>query len=787
LFRYPVFTLSAVAVLALGMGATTAIYTLVRGLLLEPLAIPNASRAVWIRRVAPQSSASVGLTYTEFVEFQEMTRSFEKMSALYRATWNMTGEGQPERLQGARVATGFLDTLGVRPYLGRSFRPAEYHVGSDNVALISYALWQRRFGGDRDVLGRRMMLDGVPQEIAGVLPPGLPLVEEYDLIEPFPVESGYAKSRNARLFWALGRLKPGISLDQARAESGSIAAELVRRQADSTGYGFHMTTFPDRLVGDVRPTLWAFAAAVGCLLLIACSNVASLLLARGAGRIREMGVRAAVGASRGRLTRQLMVESGLLALIAGGLAYPLAVESVRLLLALDPHALPRAGQIHAGLGVMAFCFLLSLVAAAVFGAAPAWRVSSVDVQSVLRDGGRSGTPGREGNRLRSALVVLEVALGLALLTTAGLMARSFRQLTLVEPGWDPSRVVTMQIGLTNARYRESAPRLHFFETLLAQIERMPDVVAAGGTNILPLEPYTNATGVWTDAQPEKTPADQIQTDLRVITPGYFRAMGVRLVQGRVFTWSDQGAQPRVTILNQAFARERFPGGALGRHIFLDAGNGPIPLQIVGVVADYHEASLAQGPLREMFVSYGEAALGSQMLAIRTRGDPMQVMPAVRAAMTEIDPDVPLYDLRTMREQVRQSIAVPRLRSALLAVFSAVAMILAALGLYGLIACSVAERKREIGIRVALGARPEEVRWMVVKHGLKLTALGLAGGLVGSAVAARLLRGLLFGVSAADPVTYLGASTLFLGVALLASYLPAYKATRTDPMIALREE
>ncbi len=788
LFRTPAFSFAAALVLALGLGATTAIFTLVERVLLSPLPYPDADRLVWIWNVPPRSGAGLrGLFATDIDEIRQGSRLFESMGGAFPGSWNVTGAGEPQRLAGVRVTADFFPTLGIQPQAGRLFLPEEYHAGREMVALLSYSFWQNHLGGDPNIVGRRISMDGVSFEIVGVMPREFAMSADYDLWAPLPPESPYASGRNWRWVQTCGRLKPGVQPIEAQAELNRIAADLASRHPEDRGFGLKLITFLDQEVGSVRKTLWIFAAAVGCVLLIACANVASLLLARGAVRVREMAVRAAVGASRGALVRQLLVESGLLAIAGVLLGLPLALFGVRLLIALDPRALPRTEEIHLDARILGFSFLLALGTALIFGIVPALRASRAGIRGVLTTAGRGGTGGKQGSRLRSILVVTEVALGVVLLASAGLLARSFRQLTEVRPGYDISSIVAMQFSLSDVRYKDLTRCEKFFERLLSELEQMPGVASAGTTNYLPLRKVKQTAGVWLDSQPVHSDETKIVVDNRVVSPDYFRAMGVPLVAGRFFTWSDRTDSPKVAMVNDAFVRAFFPrGSALGKRVTMDVGS-PWTGEIIGVVGGFRESDLAEEPRPELFTPYAQTTIPGNTLVVRSAGGTADVLNAVRGALGSVDPDVAFYNVRTMQQQVTESMAQPRLRSALLAVFSLVALILASLGIYGVIACSVAERRKEIGIRVALGARPSEVRGMILAQGMKLTAIGLALGLVGAAAATRLIEGFLFGVRASDPFTYTVTCAVFLAVAILASYLPARRAMRVDPIVALREE
>jgi putative ABC transport system permease protein len=789
LFRTPVFSIVAMLVLALGLGATTAIFTLVEGVLLSPLPYAQAQRLVWIWNVPPRSGAGLrGLFASDIEEINRESHNFESLGGAFPGSWNVTGVGEPTRLAGARVTSGYFPTLGTSPLIGRLFSPEEYRVGREMVVIFSYSFWQNHLGGDPNIVGRRIAMDGVSFEIVGVMPREFSPTGDSDLWAPLPPESPYAAGRAWRWVQTCGRLKPGVTPAEAQAELNGIAANLAARYPEDHGYGLRVVTFLDQEVGSVRKTLWIFTGAVACVLLIACSNVASLLLARGAARVKEMAVRAAVGASRGALIRQLLLESSLLAISGAVLGLPLAVLGVRLLIALDSQALPRAQEIHLDARVLAFSFVLAIATAILFGIVPALRGSKVGLRGVLTEGGRSGSSGRSGNWLRSVLVVIEVALGVVLMASAGLLAHSFRELSLVRPGYDASNVVAAQFALSEVGYRDLTRCVRFFERLTTQLEQTPGVEGAGTTNHLPLRKDKQTAGIWLDSQPVHSTETRIVLDNRVVSPGYFRAIGVPLLSGRFFAWTDRTDSAKVAIVNDAFTREFFPrGDALGKRVTMDMGNSQWVGEIVGVVGSFRETDIAEEPHPELFTAYSQTTTPGNTLVVRSASGTADVVGEIRQAVANLDPDVAFYNVRTMKQQVADSVAQPRLRSALLVLFSIVALLLASLGIYGVIACSVAERKREIGIRIALGAEPSDVRGMVLGRGLKLTGIGLALGLVGAAAATRLIEGFLFSVSASDPFTYLATCGVFLAVALLASYLPARRAMRVDPIIALREE
>ncbi len=789
LVREPSFALISAIVLALGIGAATAIFTLVHSLLLEPLPYPDSSRLVWISGTPPNMSrGSSALMGADFLEIRDRNHSFSSVAAMLGGGWIVTGGGDPETIMGARVTPGFFETLGIMPMLGRVFLPEEHRLGREMEVIFSYRYWQRRFGGDPSMIGRRVTLDGIPYEVVGIAPANFPLEGAYDMWAPLQMDSAYATGRRARLVRAFGRLKPGVSIEQAQTELNAIASELGSRFANDRGYSIALVTFLDREVGRVRQSLWIFAAAVGCVLLIACSNAASLLLARGAARSREMALRTAIGASRGAMIRQMLVESATIAVIGGSLGLPLAAAAVRTLIRFYPDALPRASEIRIDFTVFEFALLISLLTGIIFGIVPAIRASRVALTDLLKDGGYNASAGRAGNRFRAGLVIVEVALGVILTAAAGLLGRSLQALHSVDPGYRVRNVLTLALAAMGPKYRDLEECRRFYQRLIEQVGQMPGVESAAATNWLPLNPARNSAGIWPDAQPVHSSDTKIILDNRVVAPGYFKSLGVPILAGRDFDWTDRPDTPRVMIVNDVFARQFYPGGnAIGHRVTMDVGGTEVTSEIVGVSGSFRELSLAEPPRPELFTPYSQTTIAGQTLIVRTVDDPATHVAAIRKLAAEIDPNVPIYQVGTMKEQVDQSLSPHRLRSALLGAFSAVALLLAAIGLYGVIACGVAERRQEIGIRMAIGARHNQVRRMVVARGLTLTAFGLVLGFAGAAAAAKLLEGFLFGVSRTDPATFFATAAIFLAVAFVASYFPARRATTVDPLIVLRRE
>jgi putative ABC transport system permease protein len=785
--REPAVVITAVAVLALGIGSSTAIFTVLQKLVLEPLPFAQADRLQWISRFAPGDPATLrDLTGPEFTEFQKRNSFFEKTAAIRPGLVTITGPGEPELVQMATVTQDFFPALQGRIAEGRLFHSEEYVRGHNREAILTYQFWQRYFRGDPGILGKQIDLDGLRLEVVGILALDFPLDQEYQVLSPLVVDSPALES-NVRAFRVFGRLKANLTASEAKAEAQSVAVQLGELQPAALDWGFRLIPFSDKILGNVRQTLWALTAAVACLLLIVCANATSLFLARSASRAREMAIRAALGAQRRHLIAQLLGESILMALLGGVLSYPLALLVLRTVLLLDPSVLPRLYQIRPDIWTLVFCVLLSVLTGLAFGAVPAWRASRVDLQSVLREGDRSGSASRRSTLFRASLVSAQVALGVVLLTISLLMARSMERLSNVPAGFEPRGVLTFQVTMTGQRHRRPENQLSFYEELIRRLELLPGVNAVGSSILLPLDGEIHLTSVWLDSQPEKSPRTLIQTDLREVTPGFFAALGIPLRGGRMFTWADRSLSPSVAIVNRAFEKAYYPAGAVGRRLIQNAYSGPRTLEIVGVAEGVRDMSLSEEPRPELFLALAQSPVEIQAFVVRANGVLSALTPAIRREAAAVDPLVPIENVRTMQENVNRSISTPRLRSTLLALFAGVAVFLSALGLYGLISLIVVERRREIGIRMALGAQLGAVRRMVVANGLAWAAAGVAAGLAGAYVAARWIESLLYGVQPGDMLVYLAATILFLGVAAAASYLPVRRITSSEPMIALREE
>jgi predicted permease len=785
--REPVFLVTAVAVLALGIGSSTAIFTVLQKLVLEPLPFAEADRLLWISRFAPGDPKTLrDLTGPEFVEFQKRNSCLENIAAIRPGLVTVTAPGEPELVQLANVTQDFFAALRGNLSGGRVFLAEEYARGHNREAILNYAFWRRYFRGDPTVLGKQIDLDGLRVQVVGILAEDFPLDQEYQILSPL-VNDSPALQSNVRAFRVFGRLRAGVAITEASAEAQSVAVQVTELQPSGAGWGFRLTRFSDKILGNVRQTLWAFTAAVACLLLIVCANATSLFVARAAGRAREMAIRAAVGAQRSHLIYQLLGESTLVALLGGLLSYPLALGVLRAVLLLDPSVLPRLYQVRPDAWTVLFCFVLSTLTGLAFGAVPAWRASRVDLQSVLREGDRSGSASRRASVFRAVLVSAQVALGVILLTASFQFARSLERLANVPAGFEPRGVLTFQVTMTGQRHRRQENQLAFYEELIRRVELLHGVEAVGSSTILPLDGEIHLTGVWLDSQPERTPQTLIQTDLREVTPGFFPALGIPLRSGRMFTWADRSTSPAVAIVNRAFEQAYYPQGALGHRIIQNTYGGPQTLEIVGVSGSMRELSLDQEPRPELFLPLAQSTVEIQTFAVRASGVLSAMVPAIRQEAAGVDALVPIEKFQTMQENVNRSISTPRLRRTLLALFAAVAVLLSALGVYGLISLVVVERRREIGIRMALGATLAEARWIVVSNALAWTGAGVLVGLGAAYAASRWLESLLYGVQPGDGLVYLGSMILFVLVAAMASYLPVRRITSQEPMAALRDE
>ncbi len=787
LARNPGYAAVAVLTLALGLGASTAIFTVVNAVLLRPLPFAEPDRLVYLRESKlpqlPEFSVSPG----NFLAWQAQNGAFEAMAAYGGGSFNLTGAGEPERLVGDRATANLFDLLGIRPVVGRTFTPDEDRAGGPPVVLLSYGLWQRRFGGDPGVVGRVISLNGLPYTVVGVLPVAMQALRTTtQLWVPMAFTAQEGERYGSHYLRAVGRLKPGATLAQARADLDTIARRLeAEHPDDDTGWRVLAFSLPAYATQQVRPALLILLGAVGLVLLVACANVANLQLARGLGRQKELAVRAALGAGRAQLVRQLLVESLLVALAGGVLGLVLAEWLLGALLALAPAVRPRSGDIGLDLGAVGFALAVSALAPLLFGLLPSLQVSRADLRGTLNAGGRGAQPGlRQGTR--RALIVTEMALAAILLVGAGLLARSFQHLQQVDPGFVASDAVAASLALPHARYPDRADAYRFYEALVARVAHLPGVEAAGATGSLPFGD-DHVEAITLEGRPPVPISERPPTNYYSVSPGFFAAMGIRLLRGRLFTEQDGPGAPRVCVINETFAQRFFPDGrAIGRRV--DVSMDPEGWrEVVGVVADVKQYGLTQDATNQFYEPYGQAPARYMTLVVRTVGDPASVMPAVRRAVRALDPNLPIGEIRTLDDLVAQSIGPQRFSALLLATFAVAALFLAVMGLYGVLAYAVGQRTLEIGVRVAHGAGSARVLAMFLREGLGLALVGTGLGLAGALLVTRLLSGLLFGVEARDPATLVLASLTIVVVSTLASFVPAYKATRVDPVVALRGE
>ncbi len=777
--RNPGMTAVAVLALALGIGANTAMFSVVNTVLLRPLPFKDPDRLLWLWPTNP--SRSFPFAFTDYSIFSEWRKcqSLESISAYSPGSANLTTGGDPDRIALMRVNSPFFSMLGVRPFLGRDFLPEEDVRGARRVAILDYKLWQRRFGSDPKAINRQMQLDGEPYTIVGVLPAGFEFTgRETDLF--VPIARSTSRTEEHLSVGAYARLKPGATAKRVEAEIDAVYRALEKEAPHALkGWTVRAWRVRDFMVRDVRLSLLVLLGAVALVLLIACANVANLLLARAGSRQRELAMRTALGAGRGRLIRQLLTESTLLGLLGGGVGLLLAWWGVKLLPLVGPERFPFLKEASIDIRVLGFTLAATLLTGLLFGAAPALSASRARVYETLKEGGAGTGESLGRNRFRSALVVAEVALALLLMIGASLMMRSLLRLQETRPGFNPEGLLTASISLPMSKYPEPAQRAAFYNRMLDRIEVIPGVKAASMTSSLPLSGHNQGVGLVIEGAPPPRPGEVPILYTRSVDRRYFQAMQVPLKRGRFFTEQDSGAV-RVAVINETMAKRYWPDkDPVGKRF----GNGRDWITVVGVAGDLRHMSLAQTPDPEYFEPYPQNPRPEMVLTVRTGADPMRLAPALRAAVREVDSDQPVSRLGSMSERVSESTASRRFSVALLAIFAALALALAAVGIYGVISFSVTRRTREIGIRMAMGARTGDVVRMVVGQAVLLAAIGVALGIAGGLALTRVIGSLLYNVSATDPATFVAVSLVLIGVAALASYIPARRAARIDPTVA----
>jgi putative ABC transport system permease protein len=791
----PGFAAVTILTLALGIGANTAIFSVINAVLLRPLPFGTPNQLCVITESLP-SVPVVGPSYQNFQDFRDRAKSFSAMSATRITTLTLTGAGEPERLPAQMTSASMFPLLGVSATMGRTFAPEEDRAGGPQVVLLSYGFWRRHFAGSADVLDKSITLDNKSYTIIGVLPADYQLLVPSDVYVPF---EPWAKTLPDDRNWhpgitAVGRLRTGVTMALAQSEMKIIAGNLAQEYPIyDTGMGADVTSMRDRLVSNVRPALLVMLAAVGLVLLIACGNIANLLLARATGRRQEIAVRTAMGASRSRIVRQLLTESSLLALVGAAAGVLLAWGSIAWLLRLGGTALPNVSPVTVDSRVLLFAAALAVLSGVLFGLAPAFQTASIDLRNALNEATRGATGSRAQRHVRSALIVAEVGLALFLLVGAGLLLRSFERLASQLPGFRPENLLVADIPLSQNAYPASVERMEFFDRLLEKLRAAPGVRTVGAATTLPVAGTGSAIHFNIEGRAPKSPHDYVIIGYRPVSAGYLETLGVPLLRGRLVTQSDTEKAPYVAVINQAANRQYFPDvDPIGRRIQLGAiPDASVPwMEIVGIVGDLKQ-DLAGDPKAEMYVPVRQGDSLLPVLAVsvvmRTERDPLGEASALRSVVRDINPNQPVVRVRTMEENISGSVSMPRFRATLLAIFAGAALLLAVVGLYGLMVYTVNQRVHEIGIRVALGADRGDVLRMVIAQGLKLAIAGVLVGVLSSLALGRILSGFLYGVSPTDPMTILGVAALLIFVALLASYLPAKRATRVDPMVALRYE
>ena len=801
LLKSPGFSAVAIITLALGIGGNTAMFSIVHSVLLKPLPFPNSERLISVNET---DSRRPGLpdtfSYPDFFDYRAQNRTFEGMATYRDASFNLTGVGQPQHLDGQVVSSDFFSVLGVKPALGRGFRREEEQAGRW-VVVVSHQLWQSKFGSDPNIVGRTITLDNRSYTVIGVAPAGFEFPVEYPAPQLWGSMARDAdpgggtpatapENRGAHFLSVIGRLKPGVTLAQAQTETDLIARRLAHQYPDSNTRRAVTVLIPQlqRMVGNVRSALLVLLAAVGFVLLIACANVANLLLAQASKRQREITVRAALGAPRRRLVRQLLTESLLLGVAGGGLGLGLASWILVAIVHFESGNIPRLEHEGLNLIVLAFTALVSIVASLLFGLAPAWQTARTDLAETLREGGRGAAGAAHSNRLRSGLVIAETAIGVVLLVGAGLLLRSFQQLIRVDPHFNPHYLLALDVNLPSSRYNDQQTVL-FYDQLLAKLRALPGVDAASAAWPLPFS--GNDATISFEIQGRPSPPGQHPfAALAVVSPGYFHTLGIALLRGREFNLRDDAKSPPVVIVSQNFARQYFSNqNPIGQHMRPGIGDEKAPMrEIVGVVADIKHDSLSDDFDPRYYLPYSQGMFGPQpSIVLRSAGNPVAQLDAVSNAIHGMDKELAVFNVHTMDEMMSNSANQPRFNAFLFSLFAAVALLLTAIGLYGVMAYSVVQKTHEIGIRMALGADPSDLLRMVLQRAVVLVGAGLGVGIAIGLGVTRFLASMLFAVHPLDWPTYAAVAAVLMGVGLLAGYVPARRASRVDPMVALRYE
>ena len=787
LAKSPGFTAVAILTLALGIGANTAIFGVVNAVLLRPLPFPNPSRLVWSWGNCPLCDHGA-VSPADFLDYRAQNRSFESYGAMAvgDSLFNLTGNDKPIQIKGSMITAGFFDALGIRPRYGRVFKESDEKTTDPEAVILSHHLWQDRFGGDPSVIGKSVSLDGKSRTVVGVLAADIPLLSEADLWFPAPFLNQGMQSRRSHFLRPIGLLKPGVTLSQAQSELDAVAASLAAQfPLTNTGWSVKLDPLQNVLIGNVRPAFMVLIGAVSLVLLIACVNIASLLFARNTARRREIAIRTALGAGRSRLLRQLLTESLVLALAGGVAGIFLANSAVELLKQLGPQSLPRLDEVNVSGTVLAFTFVTTIFTAILFGLAPALKASRRDLSESLKEGGASGNS-RSKHRAHNALVVAEVALSVVVLIASGLLLNSFWRLMRVPLGFDPANVLTTEVSLVTPRYDDAPRRESFFHDLQDRLQSGPAVKSAGFISELPLSGEANDTFFTITEHPPADPNDNADADFRNIDGDYFDVMRIPLLAGRTFDRLDATEFRNVVIVNEPFVKKFFPNeNPIGKHLKMFEGKPEfVTREIVGVVGGNKHFALQESLRPEIFKP---GSFSRMNIVVRSAGDPALLTTVVRQAVSGIDPDEATSTFRTMDDVIALSAAGDRFNTLLLGAFAAIALLLTAAGIFGVLSYLVTQRSREMGLRMALGAQPKDVLRVIVGHGLRLVLVGLCIGVAAALVVTRWMSSVLFDVKPTDPLTFAAVAVLLTAVAFLASYIPARRAMRVDPMVALRYE
>jgi putative ABC transport system permease protein len=788
LWKRPGFTVVAVLTLALGVGANTAIFSVVNGVLFKPLPLKEAERLVLVYETTPTQPRSY-VSVPNLEDYRAGTRSFESFATYVPQSVNLTGGGEPERVVGAFVPSGFFKTVGVEPAVGRAFLPEDDVQGAGLVAVLGHETWQKRFGADPSAVGKSLVLNGEPYQIVGVMPEGFGYpISAPDVLLPAQKWPNYEVARSAHNCWVVGRLRPGVTREAAEEELRAVARRLEEAYPeDNRGRGVQLVGLHESVVEDIRPALLILLVAVGFILLIACANIANLLLARGAARQKEMALRSALGASRGRLLRQLLTESVLLALAGGFVGLLLAQWGVDALLALNPAELPAPEGVRLDASVLTFSLGLSAVAGFVFGVVPALQLSKADLGAALKEGGRGAGEGSQRTRLRGVFVVSQVALSLVLLVGAGLLLNSFYRLLNVSPGFDPRNLLTMEYRLPRNRYPEREQQWRFHREVAERVARVPGVESAAIIRGLPFSGNGGSVTYVIPDRPAPPRGQEPKALENAIDPNYLRTVGLPLLRGRNFDERDTLETAPVVLVNRLMAEQLWPGeDPLGKQ--LQFPEAKVTASVVGVVGDAKQYDIGEPQRPQVYTPYAQNPHIFGTLVVRAQGvEPLSLTRSVKEAVWSVDPEQPVWKVRTVEHLLSVNVADRRFVLWLMTCFAGLAVLLTALGIYGVVSYTVAQRTHEIGIRMALGAERRDVLRMVLGRGMKLALAGVGAGLAVAFGVTRLMTGLLYGVSAADPLTYAAVALLLAFVALVACYIPARRATKVDPLVALRYE